>query len=99
MSSALSNLRKPSASIKQPVPVARSLSFGQKTSKPPAIEEEELEVVIPDQQRDANSLTIVENLQPGTKDFGLDPEGEEEWRHLEPNTGIRLSYVPLHPGY
>ena len=25
--------------------------------------------------------------------FGRDPEGEEEWLHLEPNSSIRLSYV------
>ncbi|WVW78986.1 hypothetical protein I302_100949 [Kwoniella bestiolae CBS 10118] len=41
--------------------------------------------------RDEDNLTIVENLELGPKEFGLDPEGEEEWRFVEPNSGIRLS--------
>ncbi|WVR04258.1 hypothetical protein IAU60_001258 [Kwoniella sp. DSM 27419] len=40
--------------------------------------------------RDEESLTIIENLELGPKDFGLDPEGGEEWRDVEPTSGIRL---------
>ncbi|WWD21887.1 hypothetical protein CI109_106375 [Kwoniella shandongensis] len=41
--------------------------------------------------RDEDSLTIIEKLELGPKEFGRDPEGEEEWRDVEPNSGIRLS--------
>ncbi|KAK8846571.1 hypothetical protein IAR55_005657 [Kwoniella newhampshirensis] len=41
--------------------------------------------------RDEETLTIVEKLKLGPKEFGLDPEGEQEWRDVEPNSGIRLS--------
>ena len=51
----------------------------------------ELAVDPPGPQRDTDDLTISENLLPGPKEFGRDPEGEEEWIHLEPNSGIRLS--------
>ncbi|OCF40221.1 hypothetical protein I317_05978 [Kwoniella heveanensis CBS 569] len=41
--------------------------------------------------RDEDNLAIIENLVLGPKEFGLDPEGEEEWLNVEPNSGIRLS--------
>ncbi len=41
--------------------------------------------------RDEDSLAIIENLLPGPRNFERDPEGEEEWVHLEPNSAIRLS--------
>ena len=47
--------------------------------------------------RDEDTLTIIENLIPGPKGFGRDPEGEQEWLHLEPNSGIRLLYVCKNP--
>ena len=51
---------------------------------------EELEVDQPGPQRDSDDLTILENLDPGPKEHGTDPEGGEEWLHLEPNSHIRL---------
>ncbi len=40
--------------------------------------------------RDEDTLEIIENLQPGPKTFTKDPEGEDIWAFLEPNSGIRL---------
>lgn len=42
-------------------------------------------------ERDEDSLAIVEKLEPGPKTFGKDPEGEDVWAFVEPNSGIRLS--------
>lgn len=41
--------------------------------------------------RDGDNLAIIEELVPGPREFGRDPEGEEEWLHLEPNSSIRLT--------
>lgn len=40
--------------------------------------------------RDEDTLEIIENLRPGPKTFNKDPEGEDVWAFLEPNSGIRL---------
>ena len=42
-------------------------------------------------QRDEDSLTIINRLELGPKDFGKDPEGEDLWEHVEPNSRTRLS--------
>ncbi|RXK39603.1 hypothetical protein M231_03105 [Tremella mesenterica] len=56
-------------------------------------EDDELEVYKPDGHvdRDGYDMTILENIKLGPGEFGRDPEGEEVWRDLEPNSGIRLS--------
>jgi minichromosome maintenance protein 10 len=41
-------------------------------------------------ERDQDTLAIIEKLQPGPKDFGLDPDGESGWENVEPNSRIRL---------
>lgn len=48
-----------------------------------------LEVDEPGPQRESD-LTILENLKLGPQEFGLDPEGDTEWLHFEPNSKIRL---------
>lgn len=42
-------------------------------------------------RRDQDDLTVLEELKTGPADFGRDPDGEEIWEFLEPNSGIRLS--------
>lgn len=49
----------------------------------------ELEVVRDGRERDAD-LTIEHDLKIGPGEFGLDPEGKEEWLDVEPNSRIRL---------
>ena len=44
-------------------------------------------------KRDEDSLIVIEDLQPGPKNFGRDPDGEFGWESLEPNSGLRLRYV------
>lgn len=44
-------------------------------------------------ERDEDTLAIIEKLQPGPKDFGLDPDGESGWESVEPNSRIRLRWV------
>ncbi len=45
----------------------------------------------PEVKRDNDALTVVETLTLGPKEVGKDPEGEDEWRNVEPNSGIRLA--------
>lgn len=54
--------------------------------------DDDREVVRDGRERDAD-LAVEHELKIGPGEFGLDPEGEEEWRSLEPNSGIRLSWV------
>ncbi|WWC67476.1 uncharacterized protein I206_101384 [Kwoniella pini CBS 10737] len=58
-------------------------------------ESPEIELEVEDQkeqvQRDQDNLTIIEKLVLGPKEFGLDPEGGDEWNFVEPNSGVRLS--------
>lgn len=71
----------------------RSSSFAKRTIKGKEKEvdnEDELEVVKDGTERE-DDLTMINDLPLGPGEFGLDPEGEEEWRDLEPNSGIRLS--------
>jgi minichromosome maintenance protein 10 len=101
LSSSLASLRR-TATSKPVLPRApRSSSFAERLapmnqSQIPAGPsrssevEDELEVGEPGRSDD---LTILEGLKPGPKEFGRDPEGEESWLHLEPNTKIRLSCV------
>jgi minichromosome maintenance protein 10 len=42
-------------------------------------------------RRDGEDLTVVEDLKIGPREFGRDPEGEDVWDFLEPNSGIRLT--------
>lgn len=51
---------------------------------------DDLEIVRTGAER-ADDLTLDHELDLGPRDFGKDPEGEEVWRALEPNSGIRLS--------
>ncbi|KAL7421013.1 hypothetical protein Q5752_003897 [Cryptotrichosporon argae] len=86
LSSALAKRRE-----RQPLPslpVARTTSFAD---RPEPRDDDELEVVRTGGERDADGLTVLEDLKMGPGDFGKDPEGEEMWEHLEPNSGIRLS--------
>ncbi|KAJ9104557.1 hypothetical protein QFC21_002055 [Naganishia friedmannii] len=41
-------------------------------------------------KRDAEDLTVLEDLQTGPTEFGRDPEGMAEWTWVEPNSGINL---------
>jgi minichromosome maintenance protein 10 len=96
LSSSLASLRKATGSSSATTPVPRSTTFA---SRPAGIVRAEagpsrqlspdLEVDEPGPQR-GEDLTILENLMPGPRDFGRDPEGEHEWLHLEPNSKIRL---------
>ncbi|KAJ9125022.1 hypothetical protein QFC24_002956 [Naganishia onofrii] len=43
-------------------------------------------------KRDAEDLTVLEDLQTGPTEFGRDPEGMAEWTWVEPNSGINLRY-------
>ncbi|EJT49372.1 hypothetical protein A1Q1_01574 [Trichosporon asahii var. asahii CBS 2479] len=51
---------------------------------------DDLEIVRTGTER-AEDLTLDHELELGPREFGKDPEGEEVWRALEPNSGIRLS--------
>lgn len=51
---------------------------------------DDLEIVRTGNER-AEDLTLDHELELGPREFGKDPEGEEVWRALEPNSGIRLS--------
>lgn len=55
-----------------------------------AADDDELEIVRDGTERDSD-LTLLNDLRLGPGEFGKDPEGEDEWRALEPNSGIRLS--------
>jgi hypothetical protein len=103
MSASLAALRRSTSTSNEVKPeIARSTSFSVRPKAPkprptrpaPAgpsrLSSEELEVDEPGPQRDADDLTILENLDPGPKEHGIDPEGGEEWLHLEPNSKIRL---------
>lgn len=50
----------------------------------------DLEIVRTGAER-ADDLTLDHELELGPREFGKDPEGEDVWRALEPNSGIRLS--------
>ncbi|KAJ9115105.1 hypothetical protein QFC22_005435 [Naganishia vaughanmartiniae] len=41
-------------------------------------------------KRDAEDLTVLEDLETGPTEFGRDPEGMAEWTWVEPNSGINL---------
>ncbi|TYJ55121.1 hypothetical protein B9479_004157 [Cryptococcus floricola] len=41
-------------------------------------------------RRDDVDSTLIEELERGPKEFGRDPEGDDEWASVEPNSGIRL---------
>lgn len=43
-------------------------------------------------KRDAEDLTVLEDLQTGPTEFGRDPEGMAEWTWVEPNSGINLRF-------
>jgi hypothetical protein len=73
------------------VQVDRSSSFTQQVVKAEAQLEESEAADWGQSGRDENSLTVKEELTPGPRDFGLDTEGLNEWRAVEPNSGIRLS--------
>ncbi|KAK4686314.1 minichromosome maintenance protein 10, partial [Tremellales sp. Uapishka_1] len=69
------------------VPTKRSAAFsegGKGKGRDLVVEER------PSVQRD-DELMLVEKLELGPREFGRDPEGEQEWRNVEPNSGIRLS--------
>lgn len=51
---------------------------------------DDLEIVRTGTER-TDDLTLDQELELGPRDFGKDPEGEEVWRAVEPNSGIRLS--------
>lgn len=41
-------------------------------------------------KRDADTLTVLENLETGPIEYGRDPEGMAEWTWVEPNSGFNL---------
>lgn len=103
MTASLAAIRKPSLtqsgsqwagkSRSMPKPAATST----KGKEPDSGDDSELEVEEEGVRRDADSLAIVEKLTLGPKEFGYDPEGEESWEYVEPNSGIRLASVDLRP--
>lgn len=56
-------------------------------SRSPSLEVEDKKPVI---RRDEEDSTIIEELELGPKQFGPDPEGQDEWLSVEPNSNIRL---------
>ncbi|WWC58986.1 uncharacterized protein I303_101532 [Kwoniella dejecticola CBS 10117] len=76
-----------------PLPSLHASTSGRKDKGKAMESSPELEVEDPkDQvQRDEDNLTIIEKLELGPKEFGLDPEGGDEWNFVEPNSGIRLT--------
>lgn len=56
-------------------------------SRSPSLEVEDKKPAI---RRDDEDNTIIEELELGPKQFALDPEGEDDWRDVEPNSNIRL---------
>ncbi|KAE8543352.1 hypothetical protein D1P53_000056 [Cryptococcus gattii VGV] len=56
-------------------------------SRSPSLEVEDKKPAI---KRDDEDSTIIEELELGPKQFALDPEGEDIWRDVEPNSKIRL---------
>ncbi|KAL1408137.1 hypothetical protein Q8F55_004940 [Vanrija albida] len=52
--------------------------------------DDDLDIVRTGAERESD-LTVSHDLRLGPGEFGPDPEGEHEWRALEPNSGIRLS--------
>lgn len=56
-------------------------------SRSPSLEVEDKKPVI---KRDDEDSTIIEELELGPKQFALDPEDEDIWREVEPNSKIRL---------
>lgn len=97
MSTSLAALRRstPSSSTQQPAAPTRSSSFTHRAQhQRPQARQGSTELEVEDRKtvtRDEDSLAIIENLLPGPRNFERDPEGEEEWVHLEPNSAIRLS--------
>ncbi|ORX36122.1 hypothetical protein BD324DRAFT_652025 [Kockovaella imperatae] len=98
LSSSLASLRQKGSSLsRNDAPkVARSSSFYTDTlPRQPNQSRSDLKgksrSPSPVPQRDEDSLTIVNRLQLGPRRFGKDPEGEDVWEHVEPNSGIRLS--------
>lgn len=103
LSTSLAAMRKTASSSSTQVTksiVPRSSTFGEKPraqatnaeAGPSRHGSPELDVDEPGPQREAD-LTVLENLKLGPQEFGRDPEGEEDWLHLEPNSQIRLLYV------
>ena len=100
LSSSLAYLRKAESSgSTAALPVPRSATFSSRPADvvkaapgPSRQWSEELEVDESGPQR-GQDLTILEDLKPGPKEFGRDPEGEHDWLHLEPNSKIRLAWV------
>jgi minichromosome maintenance protein 10 len=41
-------------------------------------------------KRDAETLTVLEDLETGPIEYGRDPEGMAEWTWVEPNSGFNL---------
>ena len=103
MSTSLAALRRSAADCPSdrlnPNQVSRSSSFSrhaESTAKSafPSQHFPSVELEVEDKKtvtRDEDTLAIIEDLKLGPRAFGRDPEGEEEWLHLEPNSSIRLS--------
>ncbi|ORY24121.1 hypothetical protein BCR39DRAFT_547670 [Naematelia encephala] len=74
--------------------VSNSLNGNLRDSSNASSKKEEntdIELEVEDPTREQDSMMVVERLKPGPKHFGRDPEGEEVWAFVEPNSGIRLS--------
>lgn len=61
-------------------------------SKSAGSDDDGLEIVRDGTER-ASDLTVMNELKMGAREVGKDPEGGHVWRHLEPNSGIRLKWV------
>lgn len=43
----------------------------------------------------SEDLTVIETLEMGPAEFGNGPGGDGKWESIEPNSGLRLSFVSL----
>jgi minichromosome maintenance protein 10 len=75
----------------KPIVSASASAGGSVKGKERASDEEDVEDVKEKKYtRDEHTLQIIEKLEMGPKEFGFDPEGEQVWEYVEPNSKIRL---------
>jgi hypothetical protein len=80
------------ADLPQPTSLASSLTTRRRTGHGDS-EGEGSGDQKPFGKRDAETLTVLEDLATGPTEFGRDPEGMAEWTWVEPNSGINLRWV------
>jgi hypothetical protein len=78
--------------LPQPSRLASSLTARRRTGDGDS-DKEGSEDQKPFGKRDAEALTVLEDLKTGPIEYGRDPEGMAEWTWVEPNSGINLRYA------